>query len=256
MKFHPDKCKFSLLQWIPIDNVLTLGLASRYQSLRVSRSLRKSRKLAAKLTGFHGLLSGKPYAVQPNEEIETDKSANESRQHQKRIEAIGKARERVERLSSESTSFRRKSFFRRRRDSEKSIIIDETAQMEDAASDREERLAERERTEIIREERVKEIDRLIAEGQDRLQELICEKDVLQRRPNPLYNYTTGTVENETSNVSVGVQASRHFKFPPDDLVEEYLEMIFWSRRLTKARSPRSVFTFICYILIFYFPTFR
>jgi len=91
-------------------------------------------------------------------------------------------------------------------------------------------------------ERVKTIDRLIAEGQERLQQLICEKDVLQRRPNPLFNYSTqSTKESESSedrkeasdSSSMDHGTSRQFKFPPDDLVDEYLEMIFWSRRLTK-----------------------
>jgi hypothetical protein len=107
------------------------------------------------------------------------------------------------------------------------------------------RRAEEEIEEKRRMERVKQIDSLIVEGQGRLQELICEKDVLQRRPNPLFNYTTEEVktedpgsdnqENDDSGTtsSLSIQASRKFKFPPDDLVEEYLDMIFSSRRLTK-----------------------
>jgi hypothetical protein len=39
-------------------------------------------------------------------------------------------------------------------------------------------------------ERVKEIDRMIQEGQKRILELQIKKDALQRSPNPFYNYYT------------------------------------------------------------------
>jgi len=102
---------------------------------------------------------------------------------------------------------------------------------------------------------VKEIDRLIAESQARLQDLACEKDVLQRRPNPLWNYTTDEISqqqhrqrqeseeqsegnsptNRTADASMEglVTATRKFCFPPQDLVDEYLDMLFSSSRLIK-----------------------
>ena len=111
-----------------------------------------------------------------------------------------------------------------------------------------------------RMERVREIDRLISEGQDRLQELICEKDVLQKRPNPLFDYTASEIKSDDTNDKEEkknnadenidflnssnqksqkddeqplIEAVRIFKFPPDELVEEYLDMMFWTRRLNK-----------------------
>lgn len=244
-----------VLQWIPIDNLLTLGLASKYQNLKVSRSLRNSRKLAARLTGFHGLLSGKPYQ-ETTSEVASDESQEEMTIYRKRLEAIGKARDSVERAAASVSSRRKRfTFFKRRGQREKSITLDQEDEKEEEEDDvvsdagRGESLAEGEIEEGIREERVKEIDRLIVDGQERLQQLICEKDVLQRRPNPLYTYESIDSEKlsgdskEASDVSVGVQASRDFEFPPDDLVEEYLEMIFWSRRLTKVCT----ISFHCFI---------
>jgi hypothetical protein len=244
-----------VLQWIPIDNLLTLGLASKYQNLKVSRSLRTSRKLAARLTGFHGLLSGKPYQETTNE-VASDESQEEMTRYRKRLEAIGKARESVERAASSAISPRKRfPFFKRRGQREKSRTLDQEDEKEEEEDDvvsdagRGESLAEGEIEEGIREERVKEIDRLIVEGHEQLLQLICEKDVLQRRPNPLYTYESIDSEKlsgdseEASDVSVGVQASRDFKFPQDDLVEEYLEMIFWSRRLTKVCT----ISFHCFI---------
>src|SRR5210317_2100797 len=49
-------------QWFVIDNVITFGLARRRRQLRLSRHLRSTRKRFAKVTGFHGLLSGKKYS--------------------------------------------------------------------------------------------------------------------------------------------------------------------------------------------------
>lgn len=89
-------------------------------------------------------------------------------------------------------------------------------------------------------ERVKEIDRLFADYQRRMMDLVCEKDMLQRRPNPLWNYTSEEEENvaidsdinDTSS-SMKMVASRRFNFPPQDLVDNYLEVLFLSERLVK-----------------------
>lgn len=88
--------------------------------------------------------------------------------------------------------------------------------------------------------RVNEIDRKITAGQKRLQELACEKDVLQRRPNPLWNYTSEEIAEQKqpdatsdSDSPPGVDASRTFNFPPKDLVEDYLDVLFLSNRLVK-----------------------
>ncbi len=91
-----------------------------------------------------------------------------------------------------------------------------------------EKAKEEEREQKKRTERVMAIDKLILEGQFKLQELQCEKDALQRRPNPLWNYTT-----ETRGSNQDPTYTRTFNFPPPELVEEYLEVLFWSGRLVK-----------------------
>lgn len=87
-------------------------------------------------------------------------------------------------------------------------------------------------------ERVKEIDRLYADYQLRMLDLVCEKDMLQRRPNPLWNYTSEeevTIDKSMGNTSSAIRmiASRRFSFPPQDLVDNYLEMLFLTERLVK-----------------------
>jgi len=79
-----------------------------------------------------------------------------------------------------------------------------------------------------RKARVEEIDKLITEGQQKLQELVCEKDSLQRRPNPLYNYTASLSENGGD-----VKFSREFNFPSDTLVDDYLDDMFATGRLVR-----------------------
>lgn len=110
---------------------------------------------------------------------------------------------------------------------------------------RRERLREERMEEAKRMQRVKEIDRLMSENQAMLLELACEKDVLQRRPNPLYSYTTesGKAQNltvvedgkvvEELPTELDMKSKREFNFPPDELVEEYLDVVFSSRRMTK-----------------------
>jgi hypothetical protein len=65
-----------MLQWLPIDNLLTLGLSTFYPSIRLSRSLRVTRKVTARITGLHGALSGKPRAELSGSE-EPEPSLNE-----------------------------------------------------------------------------------------------------------------------------------------------------------------------------------
>lgn len=97
-------------------------------------------------------------------------------------------------------------------------------------------------TEALRRARVKEIDRLISKGQAQLEKLVCEKDVLQRRPNPLYDYTVEvqhddaknssleSLEGTSINYTAGIDADRTFNFPHDDLVDEYLDVLFSGQR--------------------------
>jgi hypothetical protein len=86
-----------------------------------------------------------------------------------------------------------------------------------------------------RKERVKEIDGLISNGQRELLDLQCEKDALQRRPNPLYNYTTTTTDDssEGRDGKAMQRVSRTFNFPPQELVDEYIDELLANRRLEK-----------------------
>ena len=185
---------------------------------------------------------------------------------QNRIAAIDRARKGVERArKADQRVKRRRRFFGGRRLDEgvneggeatvelsvipkvskeeelerKRIQEEEERIQEEEERQRQERIRIAQQEEKRRTERVQQIDRLMSEGQVQLLQLATEKDVLQRRPNPLWNYTTETVEptikegEEEEGVDVGIKASRKFNFPPEELVDEYLDMIFSTRRITK-----------------------
>jgi hypothetical protein len=269
--------------WVPIDNMITFGLASKFSSLKLSRKIRRVRKLTAYLTGLHGFMSGKPTSLLSYEllnDTDTDSSLNDkepSRYVRKRIAAIEKAREGVERAqaAAEEETKRRKGLFgglfgpkeeRNEIDDDTEKYLTDGESSDESIKAQAPKIPQKSLKEIEEElqrmERVREIDRLISAGQNRLADLICEKDVLQRRPNPLFDYTTTretitaeidivqstTIEsssNETENTTksesvsdtitskVEIQASRKMNFPPDDLVAEYLDMMMSTRRLTK-----------------------
>jgi hypothetical protein len=90
-------------------------------------------------------------------------------------------------------------------------------------------------------ERVKEIDRMIQQGQRRILELQIKKDALQRSPNPFYNYTTQTQTNameetqrpNNDEATAPITATRLFNFPSEKLVGEYLEELYAMGRLQK-----------------------
>ena len=89
-----------------------------------------------------------------------------------------------------------------------------------------------------RAERVKEIDRMICRIQKDVVELQCEKDDLQRRPNPLYNYTTvhpsedrpGGGRNSTE-ICLANRTVREFNFPPPQFADAYIDDLVDSGRL-------------------------
>lgn len=89
--------------------------------------------------------------------------------------------------------------------------------------------------------RVQEIDHLIQKGQKQIVELQCEKDYLQRRPNPFYNYTKSSalfpdtdvnnnVDNSGQN-STSSSKTRLFNFPSGSLVNDYIEELKRNKRL-------------------------
>lgn len=222
--------------------------------------------MTARLTGLHGFVSGKPSPAAKSDILETSEAEGSISDIQKRVAAIEKARQGVEQAveADVRSSEWRRIFGRRRQkkdetegggkmaiaDSQNEKTSVDDSIMQEKLAEEAKRLAEEEKRKIEeamedrrRMERVKQIDSLISEGQERLQQLICEKDVLQRRPNPLFNYATEEVEAEDPtkdnqesaalNSTLSIQASRKFNFPPDDLVEEYLDMIISTRRLIK-----------------------
>eukprot|EP00934_Nitzschia_sp_Nitz4_P008798 Nitzschia sp. Nitz4//scaffold2_size372955//195806//198219//NITZ4_000431-RA/size372955-snap-gene-0.90-mRNA-1//-1//CDS//3329546802//8788//frame0 len=194
--------------WKVVDNVLTLGVVNLQPSLRVSTALRGVRKVFARVTGMHGWLSGKPYSF-----IHKDSSSTS-----------GMSRPQGDGVLQGIWDWAQ----------EDAVEGDPTIAALEAKREEERRQREED---AIRRSRVAEIDDLIAESQQRLQELICERDVLQQRPNPLFNYTVDIMDEKKQNDKQGdrepVQASRDFVFPPRDLVEEYLDMVFSTGRLHK-----------------------
>lgn len=152
----------------------------------------------------------------------------------RRIAAIDRARASVAREERRRQGKRRgRGFWGRQQAATDDDIADDANEQFNIVVRKSKREVHEERR---RKERVKEIDRLISESQKSLQQLACEKDVLQRRPNPLWNYTIDAeLESSSTNASatLSVSAERKFSFPPPDLVDEYLEMLFSSGRLEK-----------------------
>jgi hypothetical protein len=195
---------------------------------------------------MHGLLSGKQQnllGAQPDEE-ETTLDEEDLGQIRRRIAAIDRARKSVElKQEEDAVAGDGKRIFRRRRKeriaAKKTLekLAEEQAKKasdvspeitieiikQDEIDQDEEGIAEQRR-----KERVKEIDRQMSQGQERLHELACEKDALQHRPNPLYNYTTTPIRDGDN-----YKFSREFIFPPDSLVEDYLDDLFANGRLVR-----------------------
>ena len=186
---------------------------------------------------MHGALSRKPKpstpTVQAEEEMETldDEDLGLIR---RRIAAIDRARKSVElKLEEDAASEQegRGLFGRRRKLDESTPTVTESEPDQDVATENTRIRSQQESIDDAEarrtEERVMEIDKLIKQGQHQLLELACEKDALQMRPNPLYNYTTSRGRNGT------VKFDREFSFPSETLVEDYLDDLFAHGRLIK-----------------------
>ncbi len=245
-----------------------MGLSESYDSFKVSRKLRSIRKKAANITGLHGIISGKGrgeyvglYSPSTDELNEEDLGVI-----RKRLAAIEMARKRVagadvslNEIGTQIPRWRR-PFARRRQQVtiDQITIKEDVGGVEDASKTTNnaqkiqptaepaptESLAEakarkeREAEELKRIERVKEIDKLIKEGQQRILELQCQKDDLQRRPNPLYNYTKTNHDEPNAKVQSSAEGesyadARTFNFPPPNLVSEYIEELQSNGRLQK-----------------------
>jgi hypothetical protein len=233
---QPESPYTSSGYWRLIDNVCTAGIAAANPNLRLSRRLRVVRKRAAHMTGLHGVLSGK----HRDEALPSDVEGDEEHMGiiRRRLAAIERARGNLARTAEDDkeNSGAERGMFGRRRQRRETDYDSRYAFVLQTEEDRNE--AEEE----ARRSRVQEIDESIAQGQQRLLELVTEKDILQRRPNPLWNYNTELEDlDETrrqrstlnSTATEPAVASRTFNFPPPDLVDEYLDIIFSSGRLTR-----------------------
>lgn len=210
---------------------------------KLSRRLRSVRKATARVTGLHGVISRKQKtlaalpenALRPPTNADATLGDDDLGMIQRRIAAIEIAKQNVAKRAAEkagaATKNRRGLFGRRRRRRQNQINdLDASITAESLELDESEVFLTLERMSLEeqlederRRKRVKEIDGLISKGQKTLLDLQCEKDDLQRRPNPLYNYTT---TNDGKTV-------RRFNFPPQELVEEYLDELFANGRLEK-----------------------
>eukprot|EP00977_Amphora_coffeiformis_P028832 scaffold37412_cov153-Amphora_coffeaeformis.AAC.1 len=237
-RYRPASAYESSGYWGAIDNVFSIGLAGSHPSLRLSRRLRVVRKQVASVTGLHGAISGKSRKVARPTSVPI---AQEDDEHmgmlRRRLAAIDRARGNLG-LSANGNDRegRKRGIFGRLLSSDEESLRDEESQYSFILQQ------ERNRAEAkARQKRVQEIDEQIAQGQKRLLQLATEKDILQRRPNPLWNYTTTLeeldrarrppTENSTAEATKSVNPSRQFNFPPPDLVDEYLTILFASGRL-------------------------
>ena len=240
--FHHLISSFNLFQqWVGVDFVSSFGLSSIRDDLKISKVLRPVRKAAAQATGLHGFLSGKP--MLPRDPIGDQQSKRQPTvisideelgiHDSTASEAIVTARElakpltrrqqrRIERRATNQN--RRAGRWGLRRginpkvDPEYIVIpVRVLNESPDAVERR-------------RRKRVEEIDSLLKRGSARLMELQCEKDDLQQAPNPLFNYTKQY--DESANKTFGdVRTTREFNFPPQVLVEDYIDELVSSGRL-------------------------
>lgn len=222
-----------------------MGLSLRYSDLRLSKKLRGVRKAAAYYTGMHGVLSGKGKSWGPKTETNDSVPLNDEEivQVRRRIAAIENARKKVAAISASATVMAqqrgnqgayahiprwRRPFARLKRqpvnvtsfDNQPPTIITQETPTEKIERPQVKKVSN------VELEQVQQIDRLIEEGKRRIYELQCQKDEMQRRPNPLYNYAE---KRNATNATF----SRKFNFPTDNLVSEYLEDLFSSGRILK-----------------------
>lgn len=246
----------SKIQWATIDKVSSFGMAESNENLRLSKRLYQLRKKAAHVTGLHGIISGKGrgdyiglYGTDGNRL--NDEELGKVRV---RLAAIELARKKVaaSEMQAERQVPRWRRTFGRRRDAGDNNIQQQSTQQEQSQATRniddvsklnieaqpdaqdKETMDKLRAEELKRAERVGEIDLLIKEGKDRILELQCQKDDLQRSPNPLYNYTSIDESSTSENPEeVSFAGARIFNFPSTDLVSEYIDDLQSNGRLLK-----------------------
>lgn len=234
--------------------------------------LRAFRKRAARITGIHGFFSGKKRGLSSHSEPnimlrDQDLDENDLNIIRRRISAIQIARERVaDKVAVDEKRFEKKlkgsepiqtslgvslpkfrQFFGSHRQSqiyqkgtpgsyesksENSHGFTNQSEQTDDTLGRDVERSTQSIEELQRGERLKEIDRLILEGQRRVLLLQCQKDLLLQQLNPLFNYTsTESTFGDLGNISAPIP--RIFNFPSPQLVREYIGELIETRRLMK-----------------------
>lgn len=200
------------------------------------------RKSTARATGLHGFLSRKgrelaslpENAVVPSADRDTATLNDEDLGIiRRRIAAIQIARKNVARKAAteeaEVAMKNRRGIWRWRNNNptnDKDAAVtsaEEEAEISSLFLNIERKSLEEQLDYERRKNRVMEIDSLISTRQKELLDLQCEKDTLQRRPNPFFDYTT----------EADGKTQRKFIFPPEELVDEYISELFATRRLEK-----------------------
>mmetsp|Transcript_21810 Transcript_21810/g.62549 ORF Transcript_21810/g.62549 Transcript_21810/m.62549 type:complete len:896 (+) Transcript_21810:222-2909(+) len=252
--------------WHTIDKVLSLGKSATNPNLRLSRHLRPVRKMAAQMTGLHGVMSLKNCTeamsmgnktqlrdeigsvLQVRNDVPTKDTFRNSTAAKLDKRNFGQMRrgERVRRFGRFLPFGRRNRITHADNRMNRVVLNDMGSEsISNAEAFRgNTSIAEITKKKIISKEirrrtgRVKEIDRLINSIQKEVVELQCEKDDLQRRPNPLYNYT-GVWPSEkhpdggknSSEIYLMNRTIREFNFPPPEFAEAYIEDLVDSGRL-------------------------
>lgn len=258
--------------WNTIDRITSLGMSSNYDSMRISRQTRLLRKLAANLTGLHGLISHKGRMLQNSSHVDILIGLNcshdeESSRLEDEISPLS-GRLSINNQTNASQALERGTRARRlaqtlfRRHSKApsvNFLMTEESIHHDSFSSRENSNRPTMPDDIdelqTRIDRVKDIDTLISKIQKKIAALQCEKDDLQSRPNPLFNYTSitnqtrasvtdGASDNhgaptlptpQLSNISAistfPERTSRVFSFPPNNFAAEYIDELVASGRL-------------------------
>jgi len=262
--------------WTTIDKVSSLGLSTMHDNLKLSTYLRSIRKECARATGMHGILSGKHRNSNNDatEEVLTDDDLVQDERWTKIRTRIEKARTKIAKENSSESHkdlllkasnesgggggrLMRRIIRNRRRKEEKqrksresddgNVLVatksDQlTLAMRKKIEENEEEAAEEE---VKRKIRVMEIDHEIVREQTRIRDLQVEKDALQRRPNPLFDYTaTANItaasfsgdqsigegdgrndnnDDETEAAEVKLVHKMTFNFPEKKFVKEYIK---------------------------------
>jgi len=249
-------------QALDSSNIVYLRDNSKLTSDKGPHGLRALRKKAARVTGVHGFFSGKKGETSGYEpkRLTQELDENDLSIIRRRIAAIKVARERVaEKVAVDEkrlewkvnttgpVPFRRFFGLRRRSrafqnrtyanvvlksdnvegNDQRSIA---TTKLERSETSRESLLVDN----LERDKRLKEIERLILEGQRRIVQLQVQKELLQQQLNPLFNYSSTEFLSKIQDFNnTSTDIPRIFNFPSQQIVTEYIRELIDTKRLIK-----------------------